>query len=148
MELSLSGSALTALFVGMAWALIKTVEYFISKRNSKNNRSDALSDAQSRNVLRQEQVAQLEEIHKLTKEIHMLHAVYDENHMPLWYVPREMLSLIRGMNNCMANSEDRIDEIKSGQAVLFEKMTELISSQMLLMQRLGDLVAKLDRISN
>jgi hypothetical protein len=137
MDLSLSGSALTALFVGMAWALIKTVEYFISKRNGKNGKH--FSEKQS---------TELEEVCKLTKELYVQHAVYDENHTPLWYVPREILTLIRNIDNCVENSESRIDEIKSGQAVLFEKMTELITSQTLLTQRLSDLVVKLDRTSN
>ena len=138
MDLSLSGSALTALFVGMSWALVKTVEFFVSRRNGRNGKS----------VFHEEHSKQLEETHKLTKELHELHAVYDENHVPLWYVPREMLTLVREMHICMENSESRIDEIKSGQVVLFEKMTELIASQMLLTQRLGDLIAKLDRMSN
>ena len=139
MDLSLSGSALTALFVGMAWALVKTVEYFVSRRNGKGVVIP---------VLQEEQARRLEETHEFAKELHTLHVVYDENHVPLWYVPRELLSLVREIHNCMESSESRIDEIKSGQAVLFEKMTELISSQMLLTQRLGDLIAKLDRISN
>jgi len=139
MELSLSGSALTALFVGMAWALVKTVEYFVSRKNGKNGKAS---------VFHEEHAKQLEETYGFAKDLHEQHAVYDENHVPLWYVPREMLSLVRSIHNCMENSESRIDEIKSGQAVLFEKMTELIASQMLLTQRLGDLIAKLDRISN
>jgi hypothetical protein len=139
MDLSLSGSALTALFVGMAWALVKTVTYFVSKRNGK---SDKPSD------LLEEQGKRLKEAHEFIKELYAQHAVYDENHVPLWYVPREMLVLVRNIHNCMENFEGRIEEIKSGQAVLFEKMTELIASQMLLTQRLGDLIAKLDRIPN
>ena len=138
MDLSLSSSALTALFVGMAWELVKTVEYFVSRRNGRNGK----------HIFHEEHSKQLEETNKLTKELHELHAVYDENHVPLWYVPREMLSLVRDIHTCMENSEGRIDEVKSGQVVLFEKITELIASQMLLTQRLGDLIAKLDRISN
>jgi predicted oxidoreductase len=135
MEFSLSGSALTALFVGMVWALVKTVEYFVSRRNGRPAFYGEYSE-------------QLQETHQLTKELHELHEVYDENHVPLWYVPREMLTLVREIHTCMENSENQVGEIKSGQAVLFEKITELIASQMLLTQRLGDLVAKLDRISN
>jgi len=58
-------------------------------------------------------------------------------------MPRELIVLARNIHN----NVERIDEIKSGQVVIFEKMTELLTSQILLTQRLGDLVTKLDRIS-
>ena len=133
MDLTLQGSALTALFVAMVWALVKTVEYFISKRNGKNGKH--FSEKQS---------TEIEEICKLTKELYAQHTVYDENHTPLWYMPRELIAFIRNIHN----NVERIDEIKVGQAALFEKMTELLTSQILLTQRLSDLVTKLDRISS
>lgn len=139
MEISIPSSALTALFVGMAWALVKTVEYFVSRKSTKGSQVVPFHEGHSE---------QLSEIHDCTKQLCEQHAVYDENHVPLWYFPREMLVLMREMHACVETTESRIEEIKTGQAVLFEKMTELISSQMLLTQRIGDLIAKLDRISN
>ena len=140
--MTITGSALTALFLGMAWALIRTVEFLISRRSIKNGNGNG----KAHSAKEQEQL--LEDIYSLTNEMYKLHVVFDENHVPLWYVPRETVKQIRDVNEHIVVTAKDIAGIKSGQTLMVEKVLELIVSQKILLDRLSDLIIKMDRFIN
>ncbi len=81
-----------------------------------------------------------------------LHSVYDNNRVPKWYVPGEMLTLIRNTDNALKSLsnelEDSIDKSESGQRAVLDKMSDLISSQKLMTERLGDLITLWSKLGN
>lgn len=134
--IELTGSALTALFVALVYTLIKVVEYFIGKKKAAAEKPDALSE---------EEHEILDDVAEKVDEMHKLHMVYDQNHLPLWYVPRELITLAQETDRGVKMLEGCVEEMKSSQMAYMEKITELITSQTLLAQRIGDLIAKMDR---
>lgn len=156
--MEIGGAALTGLFIGMAWALVRAVEYFV-KKYGKNTEKLSLADEQAKKLdevhqqclscgrfgpLTKSQKDCLEGIEKVVRHLDELHSVYDENHVPKWYVPREMLLTVRAMHSEIdAMSDDLKEElvkISAGQSISVEKISELINSQKLVTERLGDLI--------
>ncbi len=156
--MELTGSALTALFVGLVWALIKVVEFFVSKyKNNKevkgltNDQSNTLQKV-SENVstlcdVLNKQSESLSTILAHSKHLDNMHSVYNDDHAPAWYVPPGLISLVRENNNLCKDMEERIDEMKGDQGIIVGKMSDLISSQKLVTERLGDLISTLNKIS-
>jgi hypothetical protein len=155
--MELGSAAVTGLFIGMAWALVRVVEYFVKKygKAEKVGLNDELSKQISEihqqcmscnryGVLTEHQENCLENIEKLVKHLDELHSVYDENHVPKWYVPKEILSIVRSITNDIDNMSDDLKEelgkISAGQSISVEKISELINSQKLVTERLGDLI--------
>lgn len=156
--MEIGGAALTGLFIGMVWALVKVVEYFI-KKYGKATEKISLPDDQVKKLeevhqqcmscgrygpLTESQKECLERIEKIVSHLDELHSVYDENHVPKWYVPREMLLTVRAIHNEIDAMGDDLKEelgkIGAGQSVSVEKISELINSQKLVTERLGDLI--------
>ena len=135
--MEIGSAALTALFVGLVWTLIKVVEYFINGTKTS--------------YLTIEQEKLLCDIYKLSTHLDELHSVYDSNHVPKWYVPGELLVLVRGMYNILEALSHEIDDsmkrISSGQESSIEKISELINSQKVMTERLGDLVSMWSKVS-
>jgi len=155
----LASPALSALFIGVVWTLVKVVKYFIDKRteqeveiNKSPDLSINLSTEFANNVSKN-----IKAIRKSTDNLLEMHSVFNENHVPKWYVPAEILTLVRQINNQLDNmyiqlktiKEDlasNIGDVKSGQVISVEKMTDLINSQKLMTERMLDLVSKLDKL--
>jgi hypothetical protein len=141
--MTISGSALTALFIGMAWALIKVVEYFISKNKKIKEPELKLTEKQER---------MLEEARNYSKDLFEMHNVYDANRTPLWIIPPELMKLVRENHSCLEllkkEIDDNLDDIKSGQSVVVDKITDLISSNKIMTERLGDLISALRKFPN
>jgi hypothetical protein len=135
--MELGSAAITALFVGLIWTLIKVVEFFVSGK---------------KRGLTNEQEHTLYQIHKLTLHLDELHSVYDSNHVPKWYVPGELLKLIRDMHNALEalshELDDSMNKISSGQQSSIQKVSDLINSQKLMTERLGDLVTMWSKRGN
>jgi len=145
--MELGGAALTALFVGLVWTLIKVVGFFVDK--SKKNGKDIAPVAIGLTV---EQARKLENINALIKHLDELHSVYDDNRVPKWYVPGEMLVLLRNADSALKSLsnelEDSIDKSESGQKAVLDKMSDLINSQKLMTERLGDLITLWSKLGN
>lgn len=155
--MEIGGAALTGLFIAMAWALVKTVEYFIKKygrtqgseiSNEILKKVDEIYKQCMKNdrfgSLTNQQNEILECINKGVRHLDELHSVYDENHVPKWYVPKEILSVVRSIHNDIDIMNDGLKEelskITAGQSISVEKISELINSQKLVTERLGDLI--------
>jgi hypothetical protein len=140
--MTIEGSALTALFVALIWVLIKVVEYFISK-NKKDKMQCGLTERQEKT---------LEEARNYSKDLFEMHNVYDENRTPMWIIPPELMKLIRENHSCLEllkkEIDDNLDDIKGGQSVVVDKMTNLISSNKIMTERLGDLISALRKFPN
>jgi len=162
--MEITGSALTALFVGLVWTLIKVVEHFISKRNGGKKaltpeQEKCLSEIHTQfleiekyGILTKDQKMLFYETHDMVKDIKEMHVVYDENHVPKWYVPSELLPLVRKIHLSLGllckEMEENISDVKGDQKVLVEKVVDLITSQKLMVERLGDLISKLNKLNN
>lgn len=139
--MDITNPAITAAFIALIYSLIRVIEYFVSKYKTDDNL---------------EKLKVIEAIIKkngqVVEKLYDLHAVFDNNHVPKWYVPAELLGTVRNMNTEMTilNKEiiDTLSNIKGGQTVLVDKLADLINSQRLMTERLGDLVAKLNKISD
>lgn len=167
--MELTGHALTGLFIGLVWVLIETVKFFIRKYGKTKDAaelesvavnlanvqvaqfkeiSDKISQVKESCFLTKEQVDILEEVREKIRKLDEMHSVFNENHVPAWYVPSELLTLVRESSTCLDNLEKSldiaIDEIKAGQAVVVNRMSDLITSQKLMTERLGDLIAALN----
>jgi hypothetical protein len=127
--MEIGSAAITALFVGLIWTLIKVVEFFVSgkKRGLTPEQEQILLYIQGR-----------------VKHLDELHSVYDSNHVPKWYVPGELLTLIRETHSALEalshELDDSMEKVTSGQASSVQKISDLINSQKLMTERLGDLV--------
>lgn len=170
--MEITGSVLTGLFVGLVWALIKVVEFFIKKYgkskedaegsaaatklaeiqvNQFKDIAEKISEFKDSCVLTKEQSDKLDEIWQKVKKLDDMHNVYNENHAPAWYVPSELLPLVRESNVCLDNLEKSldiaIDEIKAGHSIVVNRISDLITSQKLVTERLGDLISALNKFS-
>jgi hypothetical protein len=161
-NMELTGSALTAAFIGLIWVLIKVVEFFISKyKNNKevkgltNEQVETLrkihDGCNSLNEASKEHNAMLRKILSYSEHLDHMHSVYNDDHAPAWYMPPDMLKLVRENYNLSKilsrDIEEHMDEFKGDQDVIVNKMTELITSQKLMTERLGDLISALNKIS-
>lgn len=152
--MELTGSVLTALFVGLVWALIRVVEFFVSKYKTTKETGHEIvlkklqDDLQRTN---KEQCNMLGKILQHCENLDNMHSVYNENHVPAWYIPPDMIKLIRENNDLSKllnrELEEHMDEFKDNQDVVVLKMTELIASQKIMTERLGDLISALTKIS-
>ena len=162
MEITLTSSLLTSLFVGLVVTLIKVVEYFISKRQDKKGLSkyqeemlqkicQYIGEAEKHGALTEKQEELLEEINDNTEDLLDMHSVYDENRVPRWYVSADLMPLVRKIYGTLKTLnkelEENISDVKEGQTMLVSRMIDLISSQKLMVERLGDLIVKLDNKS-
>jgi uncharacterized coiled-coil protein SlyX len=158
--MEITGPAISALFVGLIWTLIKVVEFFISKKNNSSKNSMIMLQEQKFNEmydifkeiskfgpLTREQMRLLENIQRTLEDLQELHIVYDENHVPKWYVPSELLPLVRQVHvqiNAMCKEiEDNLENIESGQESIITKMLDLITTQKIMIEKLGDLINSL-----
>jgi len=130
-------AAITALFVGLIWTLIKVVEFFVSGK---------------KRGMTPEQEEILRQINRHVNNLHEMHSVFDDNHVPKWYVPGELLTLIREtrstLDDLSRELDDSMDKIASGQASSVQKISDLINSQKLMTERLGDLVTLWSKLGN
>lgn len=159
--MEITGAVLTSLFVGMAWALIKTVQFFINKYGNLNSPNqltpeqmikeihDKIMVISDNKLAGKEQEEILGDIYKKTNELYNLHKVYDNNHVPAWYFPAEALPLIRESSNVLNTLTKRIDEMsdemKTTHLININRMNDLISSQKAMTERLGDLIMALNK---
>jgi len=144
----LANPALTALFIATVYTLIRVISYFISKKIGSDKVSLSEHHAKQLDAL----MLLVENNHKYLSKINEMHEVYDGNRVPVWYVPAELLTTIRHINSEITSlNKDTVDiigEIKAGQTVLVDKLSDLINSQRLMTERLGDLIMKLNKISD
>lgn len=156
--MELTGSAVTALFVGLVWTLIKVVEFFVSKH--KKTPSNVISAEQAKllshidtcdmcskyiksSMMKQEGI--LREILENTKDLYEMHNVYNEDHVPAWYVSPDLIRLARENKLQFVEAIKKISEVEIDQDVIVGKMSELITSQRLMTERLGDLISALNK---
>lgn len=161
--MELTTSALTAVFVGMIWALIKVVEYFVSKSKKTTDIKLSLSEKEATQLefiydnikdfekygpLTEAQINQLNEINKNIQIVKDMHEVYSENRVPIWYVPNELLPTLNKIYSYLkrlnSEFEANIDKMEDGQSLLVNKMIDLMATQKLMVERLGDLIVNLN----
>jgi septation ring formation regulator EzrA len=164
--MELTGSAITALFVGLIWTLINVVKYFIAKYGKQrsidaeligeqaktlDDISKGLAEIKEHGTLTKEQCAVINDTYDHIKRLHEMHAVYNDDHVPSWYVPKDLIELVREthsrLNSLCKEIEENLDDVKQGQTVIVGNMSELITSQKLMTERLGDLISALNKIS-
>jgi len=155
--MDIQNPALVGIFVGMAWALIRVVEYFVKKYRGDNKvylvdeHFNLLKDIHEQcslcgrfGPLTTSQTQSLENIEKISNHLDNLHSVFDDNHVPKWYFPKEMMKEIKTIHNDIGQLSltlrNEFVKLSSGQSVSIEKMSELINAQKLITERLGDLV--------
>jgi hypothetical protein len=154
--LEIAGSAVTALFIGLVWSLISVVKFFISKhKNDKETKG--LTDSQSATLqkindlhgLIKSQDEKIIQILNHVKHLDNMHSVYNDDHVPAWYVSPNIVPLVRENNTLSKvlskNMEEHMDMIKDDQGIIVGKMSDLISSQKLMTERVGDLISALNK---
>jgi len=140
--MEITDSAIIALFSGLVFTLIRVVEFFISKYK-KDKPKDIISDL-TKNIENQEEISK--KILEHTKHLDEMHSVYND-HIPAWYVPSDMLELIRENNNSLNILLKYIYSMEDDQRTIINKMLELINSQKLMTDRVGDLINALNKFS-
>jgi len=157
--MAVAESLITAVVVAGVLGLIKAIDYLLSKREgSKGVLTDSQSkqleeshrtvrDIKERGTLTRDQEGILRDTNKRVGQLHEMHAVYDDNHVPRWYVPNNLSERLVQMEQKLALADLHMEELKASQAALIEKISDLITSQHLMTQRVGDLVSKLGRNS-
>lgn len=129
-----SSIALLVALVGVIVSLIRIVEHLVVKKKQNGH-----------GVLTKEQA---EELHTLYK----MHDRYDDNGVPRWFFPGDVLDMTRA--HCEESSlklntiiQDQTT-IRNEQHTIYSKINDLISSQQRVTDRISDLINKLDRQSN
>jgi len=164
--MELTASAVTALFVALIWTLINVVKYFVTKYGKQRvigaelvgdqakmlrEVDQKILDIKERGTLTKEQEDILKEALAYVKKLHEMHAVYNDDHVPAWYVPKDLIELVRNtharLNSLCKQMEESLDDVKQGQTVIVGNMSELITSQKLMTERLGDLISALNKLS-
>jgi signal-transduction protein with cAMP-binding, CBS, and nucleotidyltransferase domain len=167
--MSISNSLITAVVVAFVLGLIKAIDWLLSKR--RDNQNDSLSELQAEQLekvtktsdsikhnvikiietgsLTKEQEELIEEIHKMIEHLNELHSVYDGNHVPKWYVPSDLVDRLIKIDSKLEllnlRQSESLDEIKDLQNEVFQKISNLISSQNHLTDRIGDLINILNK---
>lgn len=143
--------ALTALFIGLIWTLIKVVSYFIEKRADG---SPSLAKRMEEQV--QKICATVEKNNKIIKDLYELHDVRDENYVPRWYVPTEIITLLKEIRSLEGALDIQIHDVKTeilanlsenkiGQTAVLEKVTDLIHSQKAVIEKLTEFIVQTSR---
>jgi len=140
--MEITDSAIIALFSGLVFTLIRVVEFFISKY--KKPKPDNIIDNLTKSINSQEEMSK--KILEYTKHLDDMHNVYND-HVPAWYVPSDMLELTRENNNSLNILLKYIYSMEDDQRTIINKMLELINSQKLMTDRVGDLINALNKIS-
>ena len=159
----ISNSLITALVVAFVLGLIKAIDWLLSRRNKSD---EGLSDLHAEQLektseavdlikynivkilengtLTKEHESLIEEIHKMLEHLDDLHSVYDNNHVPKWYVPSDLIERLMNIYSKLELISFRqiegMEEIKDLQNELFQKISNLISSQNHLTDRISDLI--------
>jgi hypothetical protein len=156
-------SVLTAVALAFFWALFKAIEYLVTrKKNNKWGKEQEKKLNEIHEILvkrvsdHKKFMSSLEKvldnIEEKVNHLDTMHSVYDENLVPRWYVPTDMVKLVRQIHNSLESVNKELEEnfgdVRDGQSVLVERVIDLITSQKLMVERLGDLINKLNRISN
>lgn len=146
--MELTGSVLSGLFVALVWAVIRTVEFFIKKygRSKEDTEIKELTEKVDKAFVAatKEQKELFEILLEQSKKMYDMHNVYNENHTAAWYYPSEALTLTRESKNSLENLESAIEEVRDGQAIIVNRISDLITSQKLMTERVGDLIAALN----
>ncbi len=168
--MSISNSLITAVVVAFVLGLIKAIDWLLSRRR-KDEDTEGLSelhieqlektsiatDSIKHNIIKiiengsltKEQENIIEEIHKMIEHLNELHSVYDNNHVPKWYVPSDLSDKLIKIDSKLEllslRQAEGLEEIKEIQNEIFQKISNLISSQNHLTDRIGDLIRILNK---
>ncbi len=158
-----SESVLVAFLLAFFWTVFKVIEYYISKKRSAKwgkEQEQKLSEIHScllnmektQYVFIKELDSTVEEISVRIRHLDDMHSNYDENLIPRWYLPPDMAKTVRLIYNNITATYKEIGvgfkEIGDEQSSLSDRVIDLITSQKVMVERLGDLINKLNRFSN
>lgn len=158
--MSVPDSLATALTVAVILGLVKAIDWLLSRKRenfskTQENKLEDILDTSKKltnaierviegGALTREQRDLIEEIYKMTEHLNALHSVYDNNHVPKWYVPSDLIDRLVKINSRLEMLSERqtnnLDEIKESQTILIQKISDLILSQNHMTDRLGDLL--------
>lgn len=145
--IDITSPALTTLFIALVYALIRVVNYLIAKKTGSDKVE--LADDQKKTI--EATGGSVGEILRISKRMDELHNVYDSNHTPKWYFSSDTIPLLRkvdfDLTTLSRENHSVMNEIKSGQSILVDKLMDLINTQRLMTERLGDLLRKLDKLT-
>lgn len=156
-------SVLVAFGLAFFWAIFKVIEYLVSKKKSSKwgkEQDKKLNDIHEAVILRVKDHEKfmihlsdlLNKIEERVKHLDDMHSVYDENLIPRWYLPSDMIKMVRQIHNNLEvtckEMEAGFCEVEDSQSALGERVIDLITSQKIMVERLGDLISKLNRISS
>jgi hypothetical protein len=156
-------SVLVAFLLAFFWTIFKIIEYYFSKKRSVKwgkEQDQRLIDIHlhltSMEKVQSEFVDELnvviEQIYDMVKHLDEMHSIYDENLIPRWYLPSDMIKIVRQIHNNLEATYKEMEigfrEVGEDQSNLSERVIDLITSQKIMVERLGDLIGKLNRLSN
>ena len=164
----MDNSIITAIVVAFVLGLIKAIDWLVSRKNKKESynfseihaaqlekTSNTVLDIQNsifrmleNGTLTKEDEELLEQIHKMIEHLNELHSVYDNNHVPKWYVPSDLSERLIKIDSRSEIISERFEEIKDSQNELVQKISDLILSQNRVTDRLGDLINILGKQRN
>lgn len=163
MQLDILNSVFTSAFIGLVWALIKVVEYFVNK-NKKEEKPEYLDllnkniellmnmNKQLENIIKmgtltEQQEKVIEETAEDMNKLLEMHEVYNENRVPIWYFPSETVKIIKDLPLHLNNLEMFMSDLKTDQSEMFSRLSDLISSQKVVTERLSDLISALTKVT-
>lgn len=163
MQLDILNSVFTSAFLGLIWALIKVVEYFINKNKKEEkpeyldllNKNAELLISMNRQLetiikmgtLTEQQEKAIEEAAEDINKLLEMHQVYNENRVPIWYFPTETSKIIKDLPLHLNNLEMFMSDLKTDQSEMFSRLSDLISSQKVVTERLSDLISALTKVT-
>jgi hypothetical protein len=156
-------SVLVAFLLAFFWTIFKVIEYYFSKKRNvrwgkeQDQRlieihSHLIAMEKAQNDFIENLSSIVEVVECRVKHLDEMHSVYDENLIPRWYLPSDMAKIIRQIQNNLEvtykEMETGFREIGDDQSDLSGRMIDLITSQKIMVERLGDLIGKLNRLSD
>ena len=156
-------SVLVAFGLAFFWAIFKIIEYLVNKKKNarwgkeQERKLDETHNATLLLIKEHEGFMKdlgvfLENINKRLEHLDDMHCVYDENLIPRWYLPSDMIKMVRQIHGNLEATckemETGFKEVEGNQSALSERVIDLITSQKIMVERLGDLINKLNRISS
>jgi hypothetical protein len=159
-------SVLVAFGLAFFWVIFRIIEYFINKKKTvkwDKDHKKKLYEMHDIIVMRAKKhdeflsnlssiLEKLDIIEDKLKHLDDMHCVYDENLVPRWYLPTDMIKMVRQIHSNLEvtckEMEAGFGDIEDSQSALGERVIDLITSQRIMVERLGDLINKLNRISS
>lgn len=148
MEL-LSNTSFIAVFIAAVYALTKVVTFFVRKYG-KNEQSELIHKIYNychsfneKGTLTESQEEKLDDIKSILYHLNELNSIPGEKYLPEWYVPQQILTLLKRIYNNLQNTNTYIETLLESHNNKDENISELIEKQKDITENLENLLSLL-----